>query len=289
MGGSRRFCRECGREVRPGARFCPNCGFTVAPSDDDTIDRPLGKGGVAPPGQGMPEPGPLPSPGHQRWGLPGALRASPPLIISLAILAVAGIAVAAILVLHPFGQHPAAPPTALATASVAPAPTSPTPVITSSSPAPTPTPESERQAAGGLAALLSRSSADRNAVNDAYTDVKNCGPALNQDAQTFSKAASSRQLLLTQLADLPSRSALPQPMLQNLTSGWQASLAADRDFAAWARHQASNGCATSQSDPSFQAADGPDLRATRYKKAFLRQWNPLAAGYSLPTYQQNEF
>jgi eukaryotic-like serine/threonine-protein kinase len=76
-------------------------------------------------------------------------------------------------------------------------------------------------------------------------------------------------------------------MLQDLTSAWQASVAADQDFVAWAQDE-SRGCVPDQSDPNLQAATNPDLQATSYKTAFLRRWNPLATEYGLTTYQQNE-
>jgi hypothetical protein len=78
-------------------------------------------------------------------------------------------------------------------------------------------------------------------------------------------------------------------MLRDLTSAWQASLEADQDFEAWAQDQVSSGCVPNQPDLHFQAANGPDLRATADKKAFLRLWNPLAVHYNLATYQQNKF
>jgi hypothetical protein len=257
-------------------------------SPEDTIDRPLDEIGAVLPDQEIRESRPLPPPDDHRLDQPGTHRISQPLIIGLVMLAVAGIVVAAILVLHPFGGHHAPPITSPSSPSSAPVTASPSPVITSASPSPTPTPGSQQQAAGGLGALLSQSVGDRNAVNSAYNDLQQCGPNLGQDAQPFRAAAASRQRLLSQLAALPSRSALPPQMLQDLTSAWQASVEADQDFAAWAQDLASGGCAPKQSDPNLQAATGPDLRATKYKKAFLRRWNPLATEYSLTTYQQNE-
>ena len=82
---------------------------------------------------------------------------------------------------------------------------------------------------------------------------------------------------------------LSQQMLGDLANSWQASLNADDDFAAWAQDQVSGGCSpNNQSDPHFQAANGPDLQATANKRAFIRLWNPVAQTYGLTTYKQNE-
>ena len=130
---------------------------------------------------------------------------------------------------------------------------------------------------------------DRSSVNAAYNDVLQCGPNLTQDAQTFSNAATSRQRLLSQLASMPGRPALPSQLLGDLTTAWQASIKADTDLAAWAQDQASGTCTpNSQSDPHFQAANGPDLQATAAKKAFTNLWNPLASTYGLTTYKQGD-
>jgi hypothetical protein len=95
--------------------------------------------------------------------------------------------------------------------------------------------------------------------------------------------------LLSQLAGLPGRPALPSQLLSDLTAAWQASIKADQDFAAWAQDQATGTCTPNgQSDPHFQAANGPDLQATAAKKAFTNLWNPLASNYGLTTYQQGD-
>jgi eukaryotic-like serine/threonine-protein kinase len=146
-----------------------------------------------------------------------------------------------------------------------------------------------QQAAQALAALLAQSGTDRAAVRQAVTAVAGCSPGLSQDETVFSNAASSRQVLLGQLAALPDRSALPAPMLQDLTTAWQASAEADQDFARWAQDEISQGCTTSyQSDPGYAAAGVPDGQATTYKKAFVALWTPIADEYGLPLYRYNQ-
>ena len=144
---------------------------------------------------------------------------------------------------------------------------------------------SEEQAAKQLAGLLSQSGRDKSSITTAYDDVNDCGPQLAQDAQTFSTAASSRQQLLTQLGTMPGRSALPAGMLATLTTAWQASITADQDYGKWAQDEASGACKKNDhADANFQAANTPDNRATAQKVVFLRQWNPIASRYGLPTY-----
>ena len=160
----------------------------------------------------------------------------------------------------------------------------------SASATPTPSPPSAQQlAADSLAGLLAQSVTDRSSIVNAASSVSQCGPALNQDPQVFDSAAAARQRLLSQLASLPGRSALSGQMLQALTAAWQASATADQDFARWARDELSQGCSPNdQADPSFQAAAGPDGRATTGKKAFVNLWNPMAAQYGLPSYRWNQ-
>ncbi len=321
MGGPQRYCTECGHELRPEAGFCTDCGHPAATSNQpaaqagpdsgtrdsrattrasasagpDTSRRPrppTGRAHPPPDGIGAIPAGPkvagyepLPRSDTEAPDQLRPHRSGPLLIIGLIIIVAAGIAAAAILTLHPFG-HQAPPPATSQSRSSSPSATHP-----SSSPSPNSASGSlslQHQAADSLAALVSQSAGDRNSVNTAYDDVMGCGPHLDQDIQTFRNSATSRQQLLSQLANMPARSALPVQMLQELTSAWQVSVEADNDFAAWAQDEASNGCATNQSDANLQAATGPDRQATADKEAFLRLWNPLAAEYSLTTYQQGD-
>lgn len=147
----------------------------------------------------------------------------------------------------------------------------------------------ERVAAQALAGLLAQSATDHSSIANAVTDVNKCGPNLASDARIFRQAARSRQQLLAKLATLPDRSALPAQVTQQLTSAWQASQQADRDYAAWTGNQISHGCkANDTADASYQAATGPDNQATTAKMAFVGVWNPIASGYGLPSYQWNE-
>jgi len=180
-------------------------------------------------------------------------------------------------------------PTGAATSSPAPsAVTSPSPG-TAPTAVPSPGLPPQQQAAQDLARLLAQSGADRAAITQAFGAVADCSPGLSQDETIFSNAASSRQDLLGKLAALPDRSALPAPMLQDLTMAWQASGQADQDFARWAQDEISHGCSTNyQSDASYQAATAPDEQATKDKKAFAALWTAIADEYGLPLYQYNQ-
>lgn len=143
----------------------------------------------------------------------------------------------------------------------------------------------KRQAAQHLEGLLSQSASDRTAITQAVSDVETCGPSQNQDQYAFKSAASSRRTLLMELESMPGASALPVPMLQDLTSAWHASIAADEDFARWANDEITHGCVQNDtSDPGWVAADGPDAEATTDKQAFVSIWNPIATQYGLATY-----
>ena len=303
MGGYRRFCTRCGRELRQGGRFCTGCGHTsaepaaptmpaaapVSTSLAETISRSRPEGRFADPYsdpepvQSGPPARPDLAPRRSNPGLaePRQRRARWPLVWCLVVLLAGGGAAAAVLVMHHrassatdthatsrhVSQHPAVSPSATAASAQPP----------------------EQQAADSLSALLGQSVADRSAIVSAVNDVNTCGPSLSQDVQTFQNAATSRQNLLAKLANVQDRAALPAPMLQALSSAWQASTQADQDFAQWAQDELSQGCVPNDhSDPNYQAASGPDSQATTAKEAFASRWDPIATQYGLPTYQWSE-
>jgi hypothetical protein len=167
----------------------------------------------------------------------------------------------------------------------------PTTQATTQAPSQSPTsgPPPEQTAAQALSQLLTQSTSDRSSIVAAYNDVLACGSSLAGDAQAFQQAAASRKSLLSQFGTLTDENALPAPLLQALSGAWQASYQADQDYAAWAADENSRGCtANDTSDPNYQAAETPNLQATAHKTAFINQWNPIAAQYDLPTYQQDQ-
>jgi hypothetical protein len=224
-----------------------------------------------------------------------------PFVVGAVALLAAGGA-AAVFIVQPFQHSKAAASTSItsppaqgqrlsASATATPSSPSSAPATPSSLSSATATPslQSAQEAAAGLAGLLAQSVTDRSSTVNAVNSVSQCGPTLSQDRQVLEGAAASRQRLLSQLASLPGRSALPGQMLQALTGAWLASATADRDFAQWAQDELSQGCTQNdQADPNFQAAAAPDAHATTDKKAFVSLWNPIAAQYGLTSYLWNQ-
>jgi hypothetical protein len=371
VGRSRRFCVQCGHELKPDLRFCVACGHSVSgadpahagseqvtaaggyeatptvtafaredvapvppsaeptwpakgsyqptevsappptevsarpplsspPAPPDELRRPVDQ--PAPPLDGFARPvgQPLsaPDPGSERpgggppsWPPARGRRSRRPLVGLLAVLlpAVVAAAVAFFLLGPSHAASPSAGTTQTSAGNQATAQASTASPSVSTSPSPSPTQVSEQQAASDLAGLLSQSVKDRSSITAAVSDVNSCGPTLSRDAQTFQNATASHQQLLTQLAGLSGRSALPAAMLQSLTGAWQASAAADQDLGKWAQDEVSKGCTPNDEvDANFQAAEGPDGQATTDKKAFVGQWNSIASQYGLTKYQWNQ-
>ena len=148
---------------------------------------------------------------------------------------------------------------------------------------------SEQTAAQSLSRLLTQSISDRSSILSAYHDVDTCGSGLVADARTFQQAATSRQNLLSRLGALPGAGTLPSGLLQALHGAWQASVAADQDYAAWARDESSRGCQVHDTaDAHYQATSASNHEATTDKTTFVSLWNPIAVRYGLPTYRPDE-
>jgi hypothetical protein len=153
----------------------------------------------------------------------------------------------------------------------------------------TATAPSQRTAAADLATLLAQTAADRSSIVNAVGAVEDCTATLGQAPRVFQTAAASRQRLLQQLAGLPGRSALPAPMLQELTGAWQASAAVDQDLGRWAQDEVARGCKPGDhADANFQASGAPDVQATNDKTAFVAMWNAIAAKYGLTRYRTSQ-
>jgi hypothetical protein len=209
-------------------------------------------------------------------------------MIAGSILVLGGAAAAVILTTHPFGHNETLSNAASTSSSSAHRSSPANTAVATSAPATSPATAgqvTEQQAAQSLGGMLAQSVSDRTAITQAVSDVEACGPSLNQDSQVFESAASSRRTLLSELATMPGASALPAPMLQDLTGAWQASINADQDFAQWANDETTKACVQNDtSDPGWVAAQGPDTEATTGKKAFVSLWNPIATQYGLTTY-----
>ena len=263
----------------PRQDFSPPTEDFPPPPDDfppppDDFSPPIGDAGR------------LYDPGDQRP--PRQPRSRRPLTLAVALLVPAGIA--AVVVFFALRPSHGTPPSTGATATSAGARSNAQAATAapsaSSARASSSAPISAQQAATNLAGLLGQSVSDRSSIQAAVNVVNSCGPALDQQPQIFQSDAASRQRLLSELAGLSGRSALPATMIQALTSAWQASAAADKDLGQWAADEVAKGCLQNdQSDPSFKAATGPDDQATTEKEAFVSQWNSIASQYGLETYQ----
>jgi hypothetical protein len=145
----------------------------------------------------------------------------------------------------------------------------------------------QQQAATSLSGLLAQSGTDHSDVNAAVTNVEGC-KGLAADAKTFNKAAANRRTLLSKLAGLPGRSALPAAMIAHLTSGWQASATVDADLAKWATSEAGHCKKNDLKNPAYASSLPFDSQATNGKTEFVNQWNGLARKYGLATYQPSQ-
>lgn len=248
-------------------------------------------------GGGQPPPGPLSEPfqgaprqpprRHDRDGSGTPLA----LWVVLLVILFGGGAAAGVLVAHPF-SHPA-PRAAAGGAGTATAATHASSAASASaSPAASATVSAsavtEQQAATSVAAMLSQSVSDRSAINSAYDSVLACDAQMASAPQVFDNAASSRQKLLASLATMSGRAALPPALISDLTQAWQASIAADQAFAQWANDELAGCTPNDTGSAAYKATITPDDNATRYKTAFVAQWNPIAAQYGLTQYQQNQ-
>jgi hypothetical protein len=142
----------------------------------------------------------------------------------------------------------------------------------------------EAQAASQLSGLLAQSGNDRSDVNAAAGNVEQC-KQLAPAAREFTKAATNRRALLSKLAQLPDRTALPSALVADITGAWRASAAVDEDLAKWASKAATGGCHKGNlNNPSYVASLNYDGIATADKTAFVGLWNPLARKDGQPTY-----
>ncbi len=161
------------------------------------------------------------------------------------------------------------------------------------SPPPTPAPTTSTNGAAqaqaqALSSLVGNSAVDRAQIVSAVQQIHSCGN-LSGAQEMLDQAATSRQSLLhqlnqLQLGDLPNGSQLSS----SLQAAWEASVASDNSYAAYAGDELSNfnGCTPDDSgDTNAEAAATSDAQATAAKIQFVAVWNPIAAAYGLPQWQ----
>jgi hypothetical protein len=296
---------------QPAPGFPPGGGY--APGEQPTqaagFPAPYGNGSYAP-GQfppGQPAPGQLPGMqfGVPEGGIPprvtGADRAaamagggvlrSLPLLRNGKLLAAGGAVLAVIVIaaiyLSTQGGS-AAPPHGGALGATAAPTTSAATATGAGTGAPTPQSPQAKAAATALSALLAQSGGDRADVGAAVVSVETCGKTLPQAAAVFARADANRQALLTKLAALPNRSALPTAMVATLTGAWQASQKVDADLTKWAQAEAAHCVKPTTKNANYTATIPFDSQATNDKDAFVQAWNPIAQADGLPTRQSGD-
>lgn len=143
-------------------------------------------------------------------------------------------------------------------------------------------------AASAIDALLDQSVAARSGVQPALDDIAACAGS-NDDLSALDHAATTREDLEDQLDSVDFAAISGGSRLRSaLAHVLRVSAAADRAYEAWG--QDVSGCAgqADQSDSNKQEGDADSRQATAAKKAFLRQWNPLAQRYGLQTRKQSD-
>ena len=217
-----------------------------------------GQSGSDPPDEpDSPHPHPDPQPARRR-----VIR---PLLPAGAIVTVAAavIAISVVLANRPAAGRPAAS---------SPAAPSPSP---SAAAAPGP-----RQAAA-VSALLSSSAAARRALEGAVSQVQACA-SLSSAVSQLQGVVNDRSTEFRQASALPT-SALPDgaAVKADLIAALSYSLAADREYLAWAGQQLAAGCTPAAQSSAYGAANSADRHANAAKQTFAQVWNPVAARYDL--------
>jgi hypothetical protein len=130
--------------------------------------------------------------------------------------------------------------------------------------------------------LLDASAASRQSLASAVQDVGNC-TNLSSATSAISTVASQRASEYDQASRL-SAGALPDgaALKFDLLSALHYSVAADKDFLAWAQQNA--GCqGTAPVNAAYNAGLRASGKAVTAKKNFLRLWNPVASNQGFPT------
>ena len=137
------------------------------------------------------------------------------------------------------------------------------------------------QQAAALGTLLKSSARARIALRQAVTQVGACTnlpgavtrlqEVVNQRSSEYGRASA----LTT--------SALPggTKMKSALVAALGSSLKADLDYLAWAREQLSGGCTPTNQSSAYNAAFSASQQADAAKRAFVQEWNPVAARYGI--------
>ena len=169
-----------------------------------------------------------------------------------------------------------------------------TTVVSGGSPtAPPPTQHAttDHDAANRFEQLLEQNAGARAQVSQAVQGVGACTLDPHQAYDTLGAVVNTRKALVDQVNAIDAH-ALPEgdTLKGNLIQAWQASIAADIHFQAWALGVADSGCSRGgvNSGPEWDAASAASSQATASKQAFSDQWSPVAARFGLRTWAENE-
>jgi hypothetical protein len=137
--------------------------------------------------------------------------------------------------------------------------------------------------------LLSSSAATRRTLQGAVSEVNDCTDLPSAVSQ-IQNAVSQRSAEYSQASAL-STSALADAtiMKTDLTAALRSSLAADRDYLAWAQQQLTAGCAPATQSNAFNAAYTADQQANVAKEGFVQLWDPVAARYGMQQQSPSTF
>lgn len=137
-----------------------------------------------------------------------------------------------------------------------------------------------RTQAIGLDTLLNASSNSRTNLRAALNDAERCVNAASA-ADTLRRVTDERSGQLARARELPVDAIAGGTAIRDrLVSALTHSVAADEAFTAWARNVATGRCGH---DANYAEAGRASSAATTAKRAFCTAWNPVAAGYGLPT------
>jgi hypothetical protein len=137
--------------------------------------------------------------------------------------------------------------------------------------------------------LLSSSAATRRTLQGAVSEVNDCAD-LPSAVSRIQNAVNQRSTEYSQASAL-STSALADGtvMKTDLAAALRSSLAADRDYLAWAQQQLTAGCAPATQSSAYNAAYTADAQANAAKEEFVQLWDPVAARYGIQQQSPSSF
>ncbi len=136
-----------------------------------------------------------------------------------------------------------------------------------------------------MSSVQTRSQFDSDTLTNDVASCLNVDSAVTQ----IGDIAAGRASELTQAMDLKVDSIPDGALLKSkLIAALGVSLKIDKDYLAWAKQQASTGCAEGINSVLYQLAVQLDEQATNVKTEFLNLWNPEAAQFGLVQFSRGQ-